>query len=85
MLFDNIYLSLLHYFISYGKLPLKGDNNMPAPIPNRKNTQLRINETLYEKIKVIADRETRNINAQMEHFIKIGVENYEKEHGSVSV
>lgn len=57
---------------------------MPAPIPNRRNTQLRINETLYEKVRIIAERETRNINAQMEHFVKIGVENYEREHGSLS-
>ena len=57
---------------------------MPAPIPNRRNTQLRINKTLYEKVRIIAERETRNINAQMEHFVKVGVENYEKEHGSLS-
>lgn len=58
---------------------------MPAPIPGRKNTQLRINETLYEKVRYIADQETRNINAQMEHFVKQGVENYEREHGEISV
>ena len=57
---------------------------MPAPIPNRKNTQLRLNETLYEKVRIIAEKETRNINAQMEHFIKLGVEAYEQEHGSLS-
>lgn len=58
---------------------------MPAPIPGRKNTQLRINETLYEKVRYIANQETRNINAQMEHFVKVGVDNYEREHGVISV
>jgi hypothetical protein len=58
---------------------------MPAPIPNRKTTQLRINETLYKKAKIIAVLENRNTNSQIEYFVRKGVEAYEKEHGSVSV
>ena len=58
---------------------------MSAPIPNRKTTQLRINETLYKKAKIIAVLESRNANSQIEYFVRKGVENYEKEHGSVSV
>lgn len=56
---------------------------MPAPIPNRVATQIRINETLYKKTKYIATQENRNTNAQIEYFVKLGVEAYEQQHGSV--
>ena len=58
---------------------------MSAPIPNRKTTQLRINEMLYKKAKIIAVLESRNTNSQIEYFVRKGVENYEKEHGSISL
>ena len=56
---------------------------MPAPIPNRQSTQIRINETLYAKTKAIAKLENRNTNAQIEYFIKKGVESYEKDNGEI--
>lgn len=58
---------------------------MPAPIPNRVSTQIRINETVYKKTKVIAKQESRNTNSQIEYFVKLGVEAYEKEHGIISL
>lgn len=58
---------------------------MSARIPDRKITQLRINETLYKKAKIIAVLENRNTNSQIEYFVRKGVESYEKEHGTVSV
>ena len=58
---------------------------MPAPIPNRIATQIRINETVYKKTKLIANQENRNTNSQIEYFIKLGVETYEKEHGTISL
>lgn len=48
-------------------------------------TQMRYDEVLYEKTKVIAENEFRSINAQIEYFIKLGVEAYEKEHGIISL
>ncbi len=56
---------------------------MPAPIPGRTATQIRINETVYKKTKTIAKLENRNTNSQIEYFIKKGVEAYEKEHGEI--
>ena len=56
---------------------------MPAPIPNRIATQFRVNETIYKKVKQIAQHESRNTNAQIEYFMKLGVESYEKEHGEI--
>ena len=42
-------------------------------------TQLRLDETIYEKIRIIAQKELRSINSQMEYFILKGVEDFEKE------
>lgn len=58
---------------------------MPAPIPNRIATQIRINESVYKKTKYIAANESRNTNAQIEYFIKKGVEAYEREHGTITL
>ena len=58
---------------------------MPAPIPGRIATQIRINEAVYKKTKHIASHENRNTNSQIEYFIKLGVEAYEKEHGIISL
>lgn len=48
-------------------------------------TQMRYDEVLYEKTKIIANNELRTINAQIEYFIKKGVEAYEAEHGPISL
>lgn len=58
---------------------------MPAAIPGRIATQIRINETIYRKAKLIAVAENRNANAQLEYFIKKGVEAYEAEYGPISI
>lgn len=47
------------------------------------STQMRYDETLYEKSKIIAEKEFRSINAQIEYFIKKGIEAYEKENGVI--
>ena len=57
---------------------------MPAPIPGRISTQVRINDIVYKKTKYIAAQESRATNAQIEYFMKKGVEAYEKEHGIIS-
>lgn len=49
------------------------------------STQMRYNEALYEKTKIIAANELRTINAQIEYFIKKGVEAYEAEYGPISI
>ncbi|MFG6369273.1 MAG: hypothetical protein K1W16_12775 [Lachnospiraceae bacterium] len=58
---------------------------MPASIPDRIATQVRINEIAYKKTKYIAQKESRNTNSQIEYFVKLGVEAYEKEHGVISL
>lgn len=54
-------------------------------IPNRAITQIRVNETVYKKVKIIAKAENRNTNSQIEYFLKKGVEQYEADHGEVAV
>ena len=58
---------------------------MPAASPGRISTQIRINEEAYKKTKHIALKESRNTNSQIEYFVKLGVEAYEKEHGPISL
>lgn len=52
-------------------------------IKGKVSTQMRYDETLYKKTKVIAENEMRTTNAQLEYFMKLGVEAYEKEHGVI--
>ena len=58
---------------------------MPASIPNRVSTQIRINRIIYEKIIFIAKNENRYINNQIEYFLKKGIDAYEKEYGPISL
>lgn len=58
---------------------------MPAAIPGRIATQVRLDEIAYKKTKVIAKRESRNTNSQIDYFIKKGVEAYEAEHGVIQL
>ena len=46
-------------------------------------TQMRYEYELYEKTMIIAEAELRSINAQIEYFMKLGVEAYEKQHGII--
>lgn len=58
---------------------------MPAAKPGKVATQMRYDEVLYAKTKVIAENEMRTVNAQIEYFMKKGVEAYEAEHGPISL
>lgn len=56
---------------------------MPVAKPGKIPTQMRYDEILYAKTKIIAANEFRTVNAQMEYFMKKGVEDYEAEHGPI--
>lgn len=56
---------------------------MPAAIPGRVSSQVRINEDVYNKLKAIAKLENRSVNAQLEYFIKKGVEDYIQHNGAL--
>ncbi len=58
---------------------------MPAAIPGRVSIQVRIDETVWKKVKAIAKLESRNANAQLTHYVQKAVEAYEQEYGVVSI
>ncbi len=58
---------------------------MPTAKPGKIATQMRYDEALYAKTRIIAELEMRTINAQLEYFMKKGVEAYEAEHGPISI
>ena len=45
--------------------------------------QLRLDEKAHGKLKIIAEKELRSLNSQLEYFIIRGIENYEKEFGPI--
>jgi hypothetical protein len=48
-------------------------------------TTIRVDEIPYEKSKIIAVKELRSANAQLEYFITKGVEDYEKANGEITL
>lgn len=56
---------------------------MPAKIPGRVCSQVRLDEIAYKKMKVIAVRENRNANSQLDYFLKKCVAEYEAIHGPI--
>ena len=49
---------------------------MPAAIPNRVSTQVRLDEIAWKKLKAIAKVENRNANAQLNYFLQKAIESY---------
>jgi len=58
---------------------------MPTAKPNRMATNLRLDEVIHAKAKVIAKYKERPLNSQFEYWIKKGVEQYEKEYGAIEI
>ncbi|RKJ72156.1 TraY domain-containing protein [Anaerotruncus sp. 1XD22-93] len=50
-----------------------------------KTYPLRINNTLQEKVKFIADKDDRPISRQYELIVKKYIESYENEHGEIKL
>lgn len=47
-------------------------------------TTLRIDDIIYEKIAIIANKEHRSINSQLIIAIEFYLQNYESEHGEIN-
>lgn len=52
---------------------------------NKKSYALRVDETNFEKLKVIAETAHRSINAQIEFLISECINAYEAEHNEIKV
>ena len=46
-------------------------------------TGLRLEETLYEKVVLLSQREGRSLNNMTEYIIRSWIENYEQDHGQL--
>ena len=52
---------------------------------NKIQTGLRLNETIYEKVKVISTREQRSMNNFIEFVIQRYIEEYECKNGEIEI
>ena len=52
---------------------------------NKIQTGLRLNETIYEKLRVLSSRETRSLNNLIEYVLQRYVNEYEAEHGTIQI
>ena len=50
---------------------------------NETRFTLRIDRSLFNKFKYIADYNGRSANRELEHFIKRLVQSFEREHGAI--
>ena len=55
---------------------------MPSAIPMR---SIRMEDDLYLKLKYIASEENRSFNQEAVYILKTFVDEYETQHGSISV
>ncbi len=46
-------------------------------------TQIRLDEVTHAKLKCIAEKELRSLNAEMEYLILKGIEAYEEQYGLI--
>lgn len=53
---------------------------MRPAITGRVKLQMRLSETVHEKMKAIAEYESRSLNSLIEFYCRQGVERFEREH-----
>lgn len=51
----------------------------------KKQTGLRLNDSMYAKIKYLSDNDGRSINNYVENVLRKYLESYEREHGPIPV
>ena len=52
---------------------------------NKIQTGLRLNETTYDKLRVISARESRSLNNLIEYVLQQYLNEYEEKHGSIQI
>lgn len=50
---------------------------------NKIQTGLRINESLYTKVRYVSAKEQRSLNNLIEHILQQFIDRYECEHGAI--
>lgn len=49
------------------------------------NFPLRLDDTLREKLRIIAESNSRSLNKEIEFLVKQHIQAYEKEHGTIEI
>ena len=52
---------------------------------NKIQTGLRLNETVYEKLRVLSSRDSRSLNNLIEYVLQRYLDEYEAANGAISV
>lgn len=74
-----MYIQIVFYMI-----PLYNQNNLLGVVFMAKvQYTLRIEESIFEKLKTVADIEKRSVNSQFEYFVEKALIEYEKQNGSI--
>lgn len=53
--------------------------------PDKIRFTLRVEESILDRLKLIADKSHRSVNAQIEYVLEQFIQEYEKEKGSIKV
>lgn len=56
-----------------------------ASTPSRKQLQVRLNNDIHAKMRIIAEKEHRPLNSQIEYYCMKGIEQYEKANGPIDI
>ncbi len=50
---------------------------------NKIALQVRLDEKIHARLRIIAEKEIRSLNSQIEYFIVRGIQKYESENGPI--
>lgn len=57
---------------------------LPRPFnPDRVVTQLRINKQTLDKVRVLAENDSRSLNMMLCYIVEHYISDYEKQHGTI--
>ena len=52
---------------------------------NKVALQVRLDEKVHAKLRIVAEEEVRSLNAQIEYFVIKGIQKYEQENGMIEL
>ena len=58
---------------------------MPRLKASKQQLTFRLDDTTFQKTKIVAQKEERVLNSQLEYWIKKSLEQYENENGTISL
>ena len=52
---------------------------------NKVALQVRLDEKVHPKLRIVAEEEVRSLNSQIEYFVIKGIQKYEQENGLIEL